>query len=1204
MKKYLSLLLTALLVFGSLPLTALAEEGQTPDITGDYVEGQAIVCVEGGLQSLNGGRSRSASDIQIVDSLMTISDSAAENGLLKSRSAAEGDTRQLVLVESAAGEDTQTLIESLKDNPSVLFAEPNYRVQVSTDEATADEISQAAAEPSAMVSAEPTPSAGTQDAEAEAEKPDSDEAKAQPEASPLQTEASQDAGVPATAINQDPVVQDMSNGLWSMDNRGQMGGTAGVDINTKPVWNAGNKGSKNVAVAVLDTGVDYTNDDLATQMWDKAETGVDLAGIDGGGTYGKNVCSIDLTATDPTDPMDNMLHGTHCAGTIGASWDKRGVDGVCEDLQLIAVKGMNGSGGGILSDLIQGYSYLSAVCDTLEAEGSATRLKAINNSWSMPSYSEALNTAITTLGQKGVVSVFAAGNSSTNLDLETNTTNGQLPKAYTLVVGAMNSDATKAVFSSYGKQTVDVFAPGSSILSTLPNEKTAYMAPFADPSANYIYDGYEGDKPGATDKEAQNGGLPFYYYSDTAANHTGDAVADGEAGKAMLGNGCLKTTEVSPSTTTTLISNPITINAADSAPTAFFSFGAQNVQSSFSRIEVIYVGEDGTTVSCPVVDKVTQVDGTTGAMRRYNLWEYSTVQLPDNFASQPFQLKLEIKVSDASAATGLYIDAVGIGTQKVAYGYEHGTSMATPAVTGSVALLAAKYSNESADVLATRIKGGTTDSANYTANSISGGYLNVEKAQNNPNPVVYEAGDQDGTVTLKGHFLGNEKGSITIDGADATAAVVNWSADVITLDKAKLSAEKGRHEVVIKAGQNTGRSNLSFGSDAAAQGFETLNLPQGESLTTLADQKGDVGTMAATGGALYYFNGSFLTAYTTTGISDTRNTQTKVWRYVPDSSGGVWEQLPSPDTVFMYDPTACAWQGNVYLMGADVNTQKTMLLRFNVDENSWTTACELPDGLPNQGTLINYKDQLIYAGGTLTDPENAGKTLAQDSCYQINPDEKTAELASFKLPEALASPRLAVGGTDREIITLYNNAGTCYSTSDDGKTWQKATADYDNGGQSLLTALGGTSTGAIATGLVKNYNDSEGFADTWTLKAGDQALTASCSVYYPAKTIAPVGIAYQNYFYVLSHVSKDMEASGLVFKRMAVSTNDAAETTPGGGGSSEDNQQNGSAGQTKAEKASVNTGIVADSTLSTVICMGLLALCLAGSVLAGRRKEG
>ena len=100
--------------------------------------------------------------------------------------------------------------------------------------------------------------------------------------------------------------------------------------------------------------------------------------------------------------------GTHCAGTIGASWDKRGVDGVCEDLQLIAVKGMNGSGGGILSDLIQGYSYLSAVCDTLEAEGSATRLKAINNSWSMPSYSEALNTAITTLGQKGVVSVFAA----------------------------------------------------------------------------------------------------------------------------------------------------------------------------------------------------------------------------------------------------------------------------------------------------------------------------------------------------------------------------------------------------------------------------------------------------------------------------------------------------------------------------------------------------------------------------------------------------------------------------------------------------------------------------------------------------------------------------------------------------------------------------------------------------------------------------
>lgn len=1198
MKKLLSILLTCLLLFGSLPMAALAEERAQPAITGDYVEGQAIVGVQGGLQNLTGSqRSRGAAGFQVVESLMTVSDGAAENSVLRSRAAAPEDSQEIVLVQSNTGEGTQALIESLKANPAVLFAEPNYRVQVDEDEAdlTSEPETTAPATPSAEA-----PKATVQP-ETTAE-PQAPEATVKPETPQDNTlePAAETATVPEAIkvqANTNPAVPDMSNGLWSMVNKGQMGGTAGIDINTKPVWDAGNKGSENVAVAVLDTGIDYKHEDLKGQMWDEKETGISLDGIDGGGPYGKNVCTTDSTPLDSKDPMDNMLHGTHCAGTIGASWDGKGVYGVSGDLQLIAVKGMNATGGGLLSDLIKGYDYLSAVCDALN--GKSTQLKAVNNSWSLSNYSEALNTAITTLGQKGVVSVFAAGNSNTNLDQESNTTNGRLPKAYTLVVGAMNSDGTKAVFSSYGKQSVDVFAPGSSILSTIPTDMAVYMAPFADESANYIYDGYEGSQAGETDKVAQNGGLPLYYYSDSAAKHVGDAVDKDETGKAMLGNGCLKTNETTEDGLT-LISQPITLNTGDNAPDAYFSFGAQNTTSSTSKITVTYVGADGTETPCPVVDKVTQVDKVYGAMRRYNLWEYSTVALPENFAAQSFQLKLEIKIEEGHPATGLYIDAVGIGTQKVAYGYEHGTSMATPAVTGSVALLAAKYPGESADVLATRVKGGTTPSEYFKDNSISGGYINVEKAQNNPNPVVYGAEQQDSTVTLKGHFLGDTKGAITVDGQDVTAAVTSWNADAITLNLDKAAVDKGRHAVDITAGSNTGSSNVYFGADKkTAQGFETLSLPEGDSLNTMTERNTASGALAAVGGSLYYFNGSYVSGASGSDSTNPDSFLTKVWRYTPNDAGGSWEQLASPEALFVYDPTACAWQGKVYLMGADMASDPTnpnfptKLFSLDTATGSWSVVCEL-SGLPNRGTLINYKDQLIYAGGA-----NADGTMA-DTCYQINPEGKTAELTDIRLPKAMAAPRIAVGGAERDTITVCDNLGTFYTTGDHGKTWQEATADFDGKGQTVLAALGGTTAGAVTTGLTASYKDPEAFRDTWTLDKGADKLIASDKVYYPVQTVAPVGIAYQNHFYVLSRVPKDTEANGIVFKRMAVGTTDASEVKPGGGGDKPNDGGNNAGG---GAKASVNTGVIGDNSLSAAVCALLLAAALTGGMIYRKKQN-
>lgn len=92
---------------------------------------------------------------------------------------------------------------------------------------------------------------------------------------------------------------------WGLKNTGQNGGVEGNATNVEKKWEK-TKGSDDVVVAVVDTGVDYTHEDLKDNMWEntyqpklRGEYGYDFANAD-------------------TDPMDDEGHGTHCAGIIGS----------------------------------------------------------------------------------------------------------------------------------------------------------------------------------------------------------------------------------------------------------------------------------------------------------------------------------------------------------------------------------------------------------------------------------------------------------------------------------------------------------------------------------------------------------------------------------------------------------------------------------------------------------------------------------------------------------------------------------------------------------------------------------------------------------------------------------------------------------------------------------------------------------------------
>ncbi len=257
--------------------------------------------------------------------------------------------------------------------------------------------------------------------------------------------------------------------LWGMNNTGQTGGTIDADIDAPEAWDM-HKGSSSVIVAVTDTGVDYTHPDLAANMWvnpgEVSGNGID----DDGDGYIDDVYGCD-TGDNDGDPMDDcndptvVGHGTHVSGTIGAVGNNaRGVAGVCWDVSIMAVKSADANGILWLDAAIQGIQYATS-----------KHVDVINASWGSYSYSQPLYDAIKAAGDAGILFVAAAANDNLNNDAVP-----FYPSSYNLdnIIAVMATTDTdqKAGFSNYGLISVDLGAPGSSILSTIPGGNYGYKS--------------------------------------------------------------------------------------------------------------------------------------------------------------------------------------------------------------------------------------------------------------------------------------------------------------------------------------------------------------------------------------------------------------------------------------------------------------------------------------------------------------------------------------------------------------------------------------------------------------------------------------------------------------------------------------------------------------------------------------------------------
>ena len=253
---------------------------------------------------------------------------------------------------------------------------------------------------------------------------------------------------------------------WGLHNLGIDFGIADADIDAPEAWDI-TTGSANVVVAIIDSGVDYGHEDLAANIFSSAQdcnsNGVD----DDGNGYADDCHGID-TANDDSDPMDDVGHGTHVAGTIGALGNNGiGVAGVAWQVRILPCKFLGSDGTGSTADAIECLDYIA----TLKARG--VNVVASNNSWGGLEMSLALQDAIAAQRELGVLFVAAAGN-----ELEDNDVQPAFPCSYDLsniiCVAATQPGDVRPTFSNYGSSTVHLGAPGEGVLSTLPGNQYGF----------------------------------------------------------------------------------------------------------------------------------------------------------------------------------------------------------------------------------------------------------------------------------------------------------------------------------------------------------------------------------------------------------------------------------------------------------------------------------------------------------------------------------------------------------------------------------------------------------------------------------------------------------------------------------------------------------------------------------------------------------
>jgi subtilisin family serine protease len=285
---------------------------------------------------------------------------------------------------------------------------------------------------------------------------------------------------------------------WALQNTGQKHrmtdqglpgtttkGTKDADVDAPQAW-AAQTHHDPVVVAVIDTGVDLDHPDLVNRVWVNTAEQSGTVGVDDDNNgFTDDLHGWDFKRTDddptPSNGIENS-HGTHVAGIVAAEKDNAlGIAGVCPDCEIMALRIGTAKSLTLAAEL--------KAIDYAIANGA----DVINMSFGSSVWSKSERSAINRAGRHGILVVIAAGNASSDNDIQFYHSVGShavpasapaYPATYTLknilAVAATNDRDNYAYFSqcrgvvplwecgftSWGHDSVDVAAPGADILST------------------------------------------------------------------------------------------------------------------------------------------------------------------------------------------------------------------------------------------------------------------------------------------------------------------------------------------------------------------------------------------------------------------------------------------------------------------------------------------------------------------------------------------------------------------------------------------------------------------------------------------------------------------------------------------------------------------------------------------------------------------
>ena len=1085
----------------------------------NYVEGEAVVIIAtgnaaglasvdeagdaAGVDVLGGCEELFATSADTVSTALGTDEAndavlASAQATGNSEAAAADDSDVAIVFVQRDGMTTKELLEALASDPRVISAEPNYvgtildDGTVSTDAVDA-QAAEADVSATANAGANGNSPAAASDASAAANgnsAATSDAATAQQANGSSASDTNAAAASNATAFKPGDATQisaddtpDMTGYQWAneYDSSSTVLSTdelSPIDANV-PYWNTDTENASGV-IAVVDTGVDYTHPDLQDVMFDMS----DYMDTVGGGKYGYNSATSAIQAGTPsTDPMDYFGHGTHCAGIIAAQCNGKGTTGAANGVKILACRAASNNGGLALTDIIRSYSYLSRAVDA------GVDLRAINNSWGGTSSDPAFSVAVAELGKKGAISVIASGNSSSNNDELAATSTFAHTNPYAVVVDSSDMEGNPSPFSCYGQETTDLYSPGSTILSTIPQAGSKYLPSFvekAQNSSNAAYDTFDG-----------TGSIEMYVgYGEDAVKEENRVTASGgnyhydESGSLCVTGKQLKATESTERSATSTLSHrysvtfkiPVTKSKLDSVADFGVAFTSNSKAICRAMAAVEVQSYDGS------IANFTDMTQAAGCGTTYG-WNNLSVSLGTALSSAGQSMKypslvwhsdgtvnsdgeengyiivpMEIALATASKSEiadddCFYFDCAGLGNATLPYQMMCGTSMATPLATGAAVICSAAVdqtqdASNRAKQTAELLKSCTTKFDQFTGLCTQNGTLDLSKLSNREaaSPVVTDVAIVEGSagsqnyIDITGTTFGGA-GTVTID--EYTAEIVSWSNTSIRV-KAPTGMLSGKHEVTVTTanGSSLKAATLRFASNAPEG-----DTPLYEETIAIDDSQFADNTRAVTLIGLNDYIYAFQDVTNPTDNATNTNTVKKLYRYNTNTSE--WKYLgylPSYDdpvtkteTYGFASVSVTLWEGKILMLGRGGSGQwyTQHLYEYDPDTNEWTQLSDLEKNIPMGAAIVNADGTLIALGGTAKQPNDETDLESTDTSNNIwKIDMETGErtlLGSLSYPRSnwtrMLSTQLQVCASGS---TIYVTGGICAKDNDFTKNDQPA----------------------------------------------------------------------------------------------------------------------------------------------------------------------